>query len=93
MGTLYWITGLSGSGKTTIAMELLSILKSSGTNVVLFDGDQLREVFSKGKSFSSETRKELGLQYGKLARLLTEQGIDVICAIQTNSFGLNIWEE
>ena len=40
-----WITGLSGSGKTTLAKEVYRILKSRDLPVILFDGDELREIF------------------------------------------------
>lgn len=80
MGVLFWITGLSGSGKTTIAAELHKILKSKKHNVVFLDGDSLRDVFSSEGLYAPQDRLKLGLQYCRLCKLLTEQDFDVICA-------------
>ena len=38
-GTVYWLTGLSGAGKTTVGFELVKILENQGKNVVRLDGD------------------------------------------------------
>lgn len=80
MGALYWITGLSGSGKTTIASELQKILKAKKHNVIFLDGDSLRGVFNSEGLYTPLDRLKLGLQYCKLCKLLTEQEFDVICA-------------
>lgn len=45
MGTVYWITGLSGAGKTTIGRLFYEKLKRDFPNTVFLDGDILREVF------------------------------------------------
>jgi signal recognition particle GTPase len=44
-GTVYWVTGLSGAGKTTVGSKLYSTLKEKKSNVVMLDGDILRNVF------------------------------------------------
>ena len=68
-----WITGLSGSGKTTIANEVVSRLRSSGQAVVMLDGDQMREVFGVGaatdKNHGREGRLALAKQYANLCRV------------------------
>lgn len=79
-GTLYWITGLSGAGKTTIGKALYDHLKRQKSNVVFLDGDVLREVFGTLYGHSIEERKNLAKSYSNLCRMLTEQGIDVICS-------------
>ncbi len=48
-GTVYWITGLAGSGKTTIGNLLYKIIKSSKNDIVLLDGDKLRELYDYQK--------------------------------------------
>ena|SRR3989338_822382 len=80
MGVLYWITGLSGSGKTTVARELHKMLKAKKHNVIFLDGDSLRNVFNSEGLYTPQDRLKLGLQYSKLCKLLTEQEFDVICA-------------
>ena len=44
-GCLYWITGLSGAGKTTISTLLYNYLKTKQDNIILIDGDKIREVY------------------------------------------------
>ena len=69
-----WFYGNSGAGKTTTAMELQS--RSGG---VLLDGDAMREVWP-GLDFSKRDRYEQNMRIARLARLLHEQGQDVIVA-------------
>lgn len=81
VGTVYWITGLSGAGKTTIGTLVYKYISERKDNVVLLDGDQLRTVF-KSKEYSNEGRKALGYKYSELCKMLANQGIDVvICTI------------
>ncbi|MCK5579903.1 MAG: adenylyl-sulfate kinase [Candidatus Omnitrophica bacterium] len=79
MGSLFWITGLSGAGKTTIAGELYKILQKKESNVILLDGDELRKIFGVSGAYSAEERLNLALQYSRLCKFLTEQDIDVVC--------------
>lgn len=80
-GNLYWITGLSGAGKTTIGTKLYQYLRQKKDNIVFLDGDMLREVY-QNNVYSQEGRKNLGFQYGRLCKMLVNQGIDVvICTI------------
>lgn len=80
-GTVYWITGLSGAGKTTLGSKLYEYMKLERKEVVFLDGDILREVF-QSYDYSMEGRKSLAFQYARLCKMLYEQGIDVIiCTI------------
>ena len=47
-----WIIGLFGSGKTTLAKEVVDLVSRDGKAVVLLDGDSLREVFGNDLGFS-----------------------------------------
>lgn len=78
-GTVYWFTGLSGSGKTTIGKLFYSNLRQIKPNVVFLDGDILRGVFGN-HGYSLDERKNLAFCYGRLCKMLSEQRIDVICA-------------
>ena len=76
-GTVVWITGLSGAGKTTTSQLLVEKLKLDGRKVISLDGDQLGKVF-KRKDYSKESRIILGLQYSDLCKLLSSQGFIVV---------------
>lgn len=78
-GILYWITGLSGAGKTTIGKLLYEHIRKHKKNVVFLDGDELRNLFPYSNDYSKNARLNLAKSYSKLCKLLTDQGIDVIC--------------
>jgi adenylylsulfate kinase len=79
--TVYWITGLSGAGKTTVAGLLTKRLRRAGRPVLLLDGDRLRSVFGEANSgFSREDRLRLASCYGRLCGEVASQGIEVVCA-------------
>lgn len=81
-GTLYWITGLAGAGKTTIGIQLYYALKEKGKNVVILDGDILKTIMGEVVGYGYEERLKRARQYCNLCKLLTNQGIDVvICTI------------
>lgn len=78
-GRLFWVTGLSGAGKTTIGTILYKKLKEKYPNTVLFDGDTLRQIFGNDLGYSKEDRFACAMRYARLCKLLTEQGIFVVC--------------
>ena len=77
LGTVYWITGLSGAGKTTVGTGVYEYIRSKQPNVIRLDGDILREIF-KNTDYSYEGRKKLGFRYSDLCRMIALQGIDVV---------------
>lgn len=80
-GTFYWISGLSGAGKTTIGTMFYHYLKDRKDNVVLIDGDVLRDI-TGDQDFSEEGRDNRVKRNARLFQLLTDQGIDVVnCSI------------
>lgn len=79
-GRLYWITGLSGAGKTTISTLLYNHLKKKQDNIFLIDGDKIREVY-QNTDYTEEGRKKIAYMNMRLCKMLTDQGIDVIIAI------------
>lgn len=76
-GTTYWITGLSGAGKTTVGVKLRDYLTDKGKQVVLLDGDEIREVL-KNEDYTKDGRIKIALQYGGLSNWLNKQGYDVV---------------
>ncbi len=79
-GFTLWFTGLSGSGKTTIAHLVGPALDDRGCVVEYLDGDTVRTRLSKGLGFSKEDRDTNIERIGWVASRLTRQGAAVICA-------------
>ena len=79
-GVCIWFTGLSGSGKSTTAEILTSLLLERGRQVTLLDGDVVRTHLSKGLGFSPEDRDTNILRIGFVASELARHGGMVICA-------------
>ena len=74
------MTGLPGSGKTTIARELEPELKKRGWCVEVLDGDEIRQNLSKGLGFSREDRETHLKRVTYVAKLLSRNGVAVIAA-------------
>lgn len=79
-GCLYWITGLSGAGKTTIGTALYYKIREKMDNTLLLDGDILKNVFESGEiQYTEEARRERAKKYARLCKALVDQGMIVIC--------------
>lgn len=76
-----WLTGLSGAGKSTIALHLKSRLAEQGLGVVVLDGDELRHGLCRDLGFSPEERSENIRRVGEVARLFRDSGVCVIAAL------------
>ena len=77
---VFWITGLSGAGKTTVSLLLKDHLIKRGVTPVLIDGDAVREILGGRFGYSDEDRLYLAKCYGRLCKNLSEQNQTVICA-------------
>ena len=75
-----WLTGLSGSGKSTIANLLFKILHESGNLVYVLDGDNIRSGLNKDLGFSDDARKENIRRISEVAKLMSDAGVIVITA-------------
>ncbi|WP_223596679.1 adenylyl-sulfate kinase [Neobacillus bataviensis] len=78
---MIWFTGLSGSGKSTIANVLQIELFKKGISVYLLDGDNLRHGINKDLTFTQEDRKENVRRTAEIGSLLVDAGIIVLAAI------------
>ena len=94
-GSVIWITGLSGAGKTTLATEVAMHLRAQGEAVVLLDGDELREVFGAAKfndkNHGREGRLTLAMQYAHLCRVIALQGLTVVIATISLFREVHVW--
>ena len=77
---LIWLSGLSGSGKSTIANQLEKKLYSNGFLSYLLDGDNIRVGLNKDLGFSDEDRKENIRRIAEVSKLMIDAGIIVITA-------------
>jgi len=79
-GGILWFTGLPGSGKTTLAIELESYLFQNGTQVYVLDGDNIRQGLSSDLGFSPADRTENIRRIGEVGTLFADAGFIVITA-------------
>ena len=79
-GRVVWLTGLSASGKSTIATELERELFNLGQHVYVLDGDNMRHGLCSDLGFSPKDRKENIRRVGEAAKLFAEAGIICITA-------------
>jgi adenylylsulfate kinase-like enzyme/phosphohistidine swiveling domain-containing protein len=78
-GCVYWITGLSGAGKTTLGRELWQRLRAAGRSAIFLDGDMLREVIAEDLGHNLANRRKSAMRNARLCRMLASQGGDVVC--------------
>lgn len=80
-GVCLWLTGLSGSGKTTIAKTISKKLHKKGIITQVLDGDNIRIGINNNLSFSEEDRLENIRITSEIGKLFVESGIVTICCL------------
>jgi adenylylsulfate kinase len=83
LGATLWLTGLSGSGKTTIARAVAACLTARGHAVEVLDGDELRQGMCRDLGFAMSDRDENVRRVGYVARLLSRNGIVAVVALMS----------
>ena len=78
-GTVYFFTGLSGAGKTTVGGLFYRRLKNTKPNAVYLDGDEIRLAFGEDVGYTQEERLRWAGRIFRVCKLLSDQGIDVVC--------------
>ena len=76
---VYWITGLSGAGKTTVGRLWYKKLKEQGEAAVFLDGDELRQVFGDDLGYTEEDRRKSAMRNARLCAMLARQGLTAVC--------------
>ena len=77
---LFWITGLSGVGKTTLANLLKKRFEELSIPSISIDGDIIREVFGDNRKYDRESRLQTAYKYSKLCSYLVKQNTHIICS-------------
>ena len=91
-GIVFWITGLSGSGKTQIGKKVKKgIIKNYGPTI-LFSGDDIRNIFDL-KKYTFKERLKIVNQYGKLCKNLSNQNINVLFCVVGLMKKVRIWNK
>lgn len=90
-GHVVWLTGLAGSGKTSIGNQLVELWRQTGAHVIHLDGDHLREVFSREQCFTLDARLELSRSYSRLARMLSNQQSNVVVSTLSMFHEIHSW--
>lgn len=84
-GICIWLTGLSGSGKTTIANYASRVLHEKGIYTQVLDGDNIRLGINKNLSFTNEDRQENIRRIAEVAKLFVEAGVVTFCCFVSPS--------
>ena len=79
-GKVYWFTGLSGSGKSTVALALERALFDRGYITKILDGDNIRSGINSDLEFSLEDRTENIRRISEISKLFVDSGIIVLCS-------------
>jgi len=79
-GVVLWFTGLSGSGKSTVAGALEQALHAIGVSTYLLDGDNVRHGLGRDLGFSDDDRRENIRRVGEVAKLMVDAGLVVLTA-------------
>lgn len=80
-GATVWLTGLSGSGKSTVAAAVSALLVARGQATYTLDGDNVRHGLNGDLGFSAEDRAENVRRIGEVARLLADAGLVVLVPV------------
>jgi bifunctional enzyme CysN/CysC len=80
-GATVWLTGLSGSGKSTVAVEVERLLVAAGRAAYVLDGDNLRHGLNADLGFSAADRTENIRRVGEVARLFADAGVVAVVPV------------
>ncbi|HEX7290707.1 MAG TPA: adenylyl-sulfate kinase [Conexibacter sp.] len=86
-----WLTGLSSTGKSSVAGELRALLLARGVTPVQLDGDRLRAALPWPTGYERAERLDLARLYGRLAREFVRQGHVVICSTVSLFHEVHAW--
>jgi adenylylsulfate kinase-like enzyme len=91
-GFLFWITGLSGSGKTSLAEKILDFVRKNYGPTIILSGDDLRSTFNY-KKFDKKSRLKYALSYSKFCKAITDQNINIIFSTVSMYHQVRFWNK
>lgn len=91
-GILFWITGLSGAGKTSISNKIYNTIKKKYGKTFYVNGDEMRKILDL-KSYKNSDRKKGGIKYSKLFKKITDQKINVLFAGMALFDDVRLWNK
>ena len=91
-GILFWVTGLSGAGKTSISNKIYNRIKNRYGKTLYINGDEMRKMFDL-RSYDNSDRKKGGIKYSKLFKKITDQNINVLFAGMALFDDVRIWNK
>ena len=90
-GITYWITGLSGAGKTTVGTLLYNHIRRMKPNVFNLDGDIGRKAYNDKLGYTKQERLEGAYRNARVCKMITDQGIDVVCCTMSMFDAVREW--
>ena len=91
-GILFWITGLSGSGKTQIANKIKKKISRIYGPTIFISGDDMRNIFEL-KKYTKNARLSNGIKFTKFCKFITDQNINIIFAVVSLIDKIRTWNK
>lgn len=92
LGYVLWITGLPGSGKTSIAKKINNHYKKKNFDFLEISGDEIRKVL-KFDNYDKKSRKQYAKSYARLCKILSEKGVNVIISTVSLFHEIHKWNK
>ena len=90
-GRVFWLTGLPGSGKSTLGAALFRALRARGAHAAYLDGDAVRAACGNDLGYDRADRLENAMRLARLCRMLALQGLDVVCPTVSLFASVHAW--
>lgn len=84
MAWVVWVTGLPGSGKSTVARDMSAIIEKKGIHVKVLELDEIRKVLTPNPAYSEEERAIVYAAIAYMAKILADEGVNVIIDATAN---------
>ena len=88
---ILWITGISGSGKTTIGKSFYKKFKKKNKNTIFLDGDEFRSLFGNDLKYSIKDRDKNAQRMTAFVKYLSNQKINLIISANITSNKYRVW--